>query len=301
MNNPEQDVQDRKRAWMLLTTVEHHPKVTAWLSESDIPVSTPARRNRRGLWAAAAALVLAVCAGFTAYAYSRPHYETGVGEQRDILLPDGSRMTLNTNTIVTVHYSKTRRYLQLKRGEALFIVKQDAARPFEVSAGGTLTRALGTEFNVDLRKSRVTVSVLDGAVQVIAPDAKPATTKPAAQAAGGETNEEPPAFATALAKGQAVAFRRQDKRMQEEQADLKRIDAWRTRRLEFSNTPLPQAVEEFNRYAITRIVIGTPELSSVRVSGVFSIGDTEGFLYSLQEALGVQTHEASGETILMKQ
>jgi transmembrane sensor len=83
-------------------------------------------------------------------------------------------------------------------------------------------------------------------------------------------------------------------------ADLHRIDAWRTRRLDFSDTPLPAAVEEFNRYSNVHVVIGTRELESVRVSGVFSIGDVEGFLFSLREALGVRTLDSPSEVTLIR-
>jgi ferric-dicitrate binding protein FerR (iron transport regulator) len=48
------------------------------------------------------------------------------------------------------------------------------------------------------------------------------------------------------------------------------------------------------------VVIGTFELESVRVSGVFQIGDTDGFLYSLKEALRVQTLESQGEVTLVR-
>jgi ferric-dicitrate binding protein FerR (iron transport regulator) len=59
-------------------------------------------------------------------------------------------------------------------------------------------------------------------------------------------------------------------------------------------------VEEFNRYSTTRVVIGMPDLGSVRVSGVFRIGDADGFLYSLREVLGVETHESANEVVLIR-
>lgn len=165
-------------------------------------------------------------------------------------------------------------------------------RPFDVVAGGTLTRALGTEFNVDLRDAQVTVSVLDGAVRVLSASE---TTTP--EGAGGSAAALP---TTALGKGQALEVHSNQRQVREDKADLKRIEAWRTRRLEFSDTPLATAVDEFNRYSTLRVVIGTPELSAIRVSGVFRIGDPESFLYTLREALGIETHEAVGEVVLMR-
>jgi len=54
-------------------------------------------------------------------------------------------------------------------------------------------------------------------------------------------------IAAALAKGEAVDIRPQGRRVISEKADLERVDAWRNRRLEFTDTPLPAAIEEFNR------------------------------------------------------
>ncbi len=277
-----------QKAWDALATVQGHTQVRQWLAESDARAGS--RRTNWRRWAVAASVALAVGIAATyGYSWFVPRsYETAIGEQRDIVLKDGSLVTLNTDTAIAVRYTDNRRHIELRRGEALFAVKQDRTRPFEVSAGATLTRAIGTEFNIDMRQDKVTVSVIDGAVRVSA----------------GQNGRVSTADLTPIAtlgKGQAVEFPAQLPSLQVARAaDLDRIDAWRTRRLEFSDTPLASAVEEFNRYSTTRVTIGTPGLESVRVSGVFRIGDTEGFLYSLREALGVRTHEGTDEVVLMR-
>jgi transmembrane sensor len=287
------------RAWRALASCEDHPQIDQWLAEADTVVQSHershTRHSRQAAWAVAATLAtLAIgVGGYLTFAPDR--YQTRVGEQRDVTLPDGSRVTLNTNTLLTVHYSKARRYVEVLRGEALFAEKTDSARPFEVEAGGVLTRALGTEFNIDLRGSRVTVSVLEGAVSVTPTTAEAGgSVLPPRDAQSGES-----AAVTTLSKGQAIDFRASGGRMQEHQADLRRIDAWRTRRLEFTDTPLPDAIDEFNRYSSVRVVVGAPELASVRVSGVFRIGDADGFLYGLREALKLETHESPGEVVVI--
>lgn len=273
---------EQERAWALLAAVEDHPRVQEWLARSP---AAPARSHYR--WAAAAVVLLTIGVVCTlAYLQLRPpHYETAIGEQRDVLLPDGSRITLNTDTAVTVHYADSVRRIDLERGEAVFSVKHDTQRPFDVAAGGTLTRALGTEFNVDMRRDRISVSVLEGVVRV--------------SAAGDAGTGEPTAI-PALTQGRTAEMHRGDGRIAETAADLNRIHAWRARRLEFSDTPLPDALAEFNRYSTAHVVIGTPELQSVRVSGVFSIGDTEAFLFSLREALGAQTLGSANEIVLVR-
>jgi transmembrane sensor len=291
-----------QRAWQALGAVESHAQVKQWLADADSMLdakgaSHDSRTYRWGLAAAAAVAALGLALG--GYWHWMPErYQTGLGEQRDVTLPDGSRVTLNTDTSVAVRFTKERRHIELHRGEALFAVKPDAARPFDVEAGGALTRAIGTEFNVDLRGPKVTVSVLEGVVSVVAADVakSDAGVRLSAQSRGrGDVSA-----VNALSKGRAIEFRSEDGRIQEQKADLRRIDAWRTRRLEFTDTPLTEAVEEFNRYSAVRVVIGTPDLAAVRVSGVFRIGDSDGFLYSLREALQLETHESLGEVIVLR-
>jgi transmembrane sensor len=272
---------DRERAWALLAAVEDHPRVQKWLE-------APAVRRTPIYMRWAAAIVVAIGLAFAVvYLQVRPgQYETAVSEQRDVLLADGSRITLNTDTALTVRYTASSRRVDLERGEAIFAVKHDVARPFEVVAGRTVTRALGTEFNVDRRSDRIRVSVIEGVVRVSA----------AAHDGAGKVAPLVPA----LTKGRSAEFQNDDDRIVEAAADLKRIQAWRARRLEFSDTPLPEALEEFNRYSTAHVVIGAEDLNTVRVSGVFRIGDTEGFLFSLREALGVQTLATPEEIVLLR-
>lgn len=281
--NQERPVAAEQRAWELLVVVEDHPQVQKWLHRAQA-----SSRSRIRSLAFAAVLVVGIGVAATAgYLQLRnPHYETAISEQRDVLLGDGSRVTLNTNTALSIRYTDAARQVQLERGEAIFAVKADPARPFEVAAGETVTRALGTEFNVDLRRHAVKVSVLEGVVRVSTPD----------QPVRGASDARP---ALALTKGRAAEFNFHDQRMVEDTADLQRIQAWRARRLEFTDTPLRDALAEFNRYSVTPVVIGTPELESRRLSGVFRIGDVEAFLFSLRETLGVQTLQQADEVIVV--
>jgi transmembrane sensor len=286
------------RAWLLLESVRQNGQIEQWLAESDaMRSSVQVRPAKHRLWRIAASIALIACvSGPLIYRYlGEQHFATGIGEQRDLLLADGSRISMNTDTSLWVRYSKDSRRIELEHGEALFTVKHDQSRPFDVAAGKTLTRAVGTEFNVDLRPSQVTVTVIDGTVRVSAPgeDSPRGPPRPT-QAAQAPSTDVP------VSKGQTVEFRSDGQAMREEKGDIGRIDAWRTRRLEFSDTPLPQAVQEFNRYSTTHLTIGSPELESVHVSGVFRIGDTEGFLYSLREALAIQVQTTKNEAVLMR-
>ena len=68
-------------------------------------------------------------------------YQTAVGEQKGVSLPDGSIMKLNTDSLVSVSFSSRHRNLHLIKGEAMFKVAHDRSRPFIVHAGGGVVRA----------------------------------------------------------------------------------------------------------------------------------------------------------------
>jgi transmembrane sensor len=311
MSKQDEQAQDRQRAWKALGDVEHLPQIQRWLQEADSRYASAGKVSWRSLLAnarvrysqrqvrvaLAACATVAILASVALHLFLAPQrYETGIGEQRDVLLSDGSRLTLNTATALSVRYSIKHREIHLERGEALFTVKHDATRPFDVTSGGIVTRALGTEFNVDVRSSRIVVSVLEVVVRV----AEVEDSSTAAGRAGASADGKAALSVNALARGQAVEFSPGRHSFQQVEADMRRIAAWRTRRLEFSDTPFTQAIEEFNRYSATRMTIGTPELSTVRVSGMFRIGDIDGFLFSLREAMHIEAHASDDEIILVQ-
>ncbi len=92
---------------------------------------------------------------------------TAVGAQRELPLPDGSRVVLNTETEIAVAYTPAERRLELRRGEAHFIVTKDSARPFVVSVDGVAIRAVGTTFNIRRRGDTADVLVTEGRVRVL--------------------------------------------------------------------------------------------------------------------------------------
>lgn len=69
---------------------------------------------------------------------------TAVGEQRDVMLVDGSTLHVNTDTALTVTLGGKERSVQLDKGEVLFDVTYDAARPFDISAGDRRVRVVVT-------------------------------------------------------------------------------------------------------------------------------------------------------------
>jgi transmembrane sensor len=116
--------------------------------------SPPARRRRRWAVAAVAAGVGAMVLGVSWNLYRQKEetrFQTAIGEQAAVALPDGSSFDLNTDSRIWVDYSRRQRVIRLERGEAFFKVAHDTQRPFWVHAGDYWVRAVGTAFNVYLR------------------------------------------------------------------------------------------------------------------------------------------------------
>ena len=272
---------DHARAWALSGAVRNSPRAAT--------VDT-SRRYAVGLAVAAS---LAAVIGTTLLHGPRPFehgYETVVGESKAVSLPDGSRVILNTGSTLQVAFSADRRRLKLLRGEALFEVAHDASRPFEVTASGTVTRAVGTRFSVrTLSATRVALVVTEGRVEFSSrlpvASGKPATVIQAPVSVG----ERAFADSTTLRVTQV------------KRAEIERATGWASGGIAFSDERLADVLLEVNRYSSRRISVGNMRLGDLRVSGYFAIGNVDGFLSALSASAGLtMTTAGNKRTVLSR-
>jgi len=287
----EEEFERRELLWELLGEVQDDPEVLKLSHRSSAPDgrgwSQPHYWLKWGLTAAALS-ALAVGAYWElkapAHSAASPIQETilttGTGEEKQIVLADGSRVVLNTTTRLHERFTSRVRWLDLEQGEAVFLVRHDIHWPFVVVAGKTSTRDVGTEFDVLHLTGRTDVSVLSGRVQVDAPSA-------------AHTRQQ-----IALSAGQAAVYTNSEGLGPVSAADLSRIAAWQRHRVEFHDDTLTSAVSDFNRYITRRIVLGDPSLAGIRVSGVFRCGDTRAFLQALHGTFGIR-NETRGNIIVL--
>ncbi|MGE1135135.1 hypothetical protein ACQJ0E_19775, partial [Bacillus velezensis] len=73
-----------------------------------------------------------------------------------------------------------------------------------------------------------------------------------------------------------------------EPAKIKQRVAWQDGMVEFDGDTLAQAVEEFNRYRPTPLVIGDPAIASLRVGGAFRLDRSQDFVEALESGFGVR-------------
>lgn len=125
------------------------------------------RAWRPGLAAAASVLIGGIFVWTALVPRMLSDYSTGPGEQKHVVLADGSRVLLNTDSAISLDWSVDRRRIVLLKGEAEFNVAKDSRRPFVVAAGNVSVRALGTIFDVYKKTSdAIDVSVSEHTVAV---------------------------------------------------------------------------------------------------------------------------------------
>jgi transmembrane sensor len=231
------------------------------------------RAGRRIAWAAAAAVLLVIGVVTWTYRGRTDLYMTDIGEQRIVTLSDGSVITLNTATELRLHFSPARRAVELVSGQANFEVAKNAARPFIVTAGNRSVRAVGTQFDVFKSADKVTVTLIEGKVAVTPADAPPASTT-------ASSNTKPDEIV--LAAGEQVSYSLKSGPTALKNADIPRVEAWRARKLDFSDTPLAEAIAEANRYSVVQIVLEAPVFKDARISGRFEAGRNDLFAEGLE-------------------
>jgi transmembrane sensor len=210
-----------------------------------------------------------------------PVYRTAVGERSTVTLPDGSVVTLNTDTVLRVAFTDQARGVRLVRGQALFEVAHGKRTPFEVYAGDRVVTATGTVFDVRIQGDAVKVALVEGRVRVRRREpAEPIGPRMEVSMSAGELLEARPA-----------------EPMRIQNVDVARETSWRSGMIVFDETPLREAVAELNRYSRAQLVLEDPTIAEFRVSGGFKTGDIDGFARTVDEILPVDRLSSPDGTI----
>ena len=267
-------------------------------TEGNPDLFAPRRRVRWWPWAASVVLAAAAAVGlsfiYSWHAPAAPAVTSYLQVNERLALPDGSRVELKDGSRIVVQYSDRERRVKLAGGEAQFSVWKDATRPFVVEAGGIEVRAVGTVFNVRLEDRTVAVLVTEGRVKV--------NREPPAATSGGSVAEvmlaagEQTAVPLALDAVQAAPVV-----VPATSEQISQSLAWQTPRLQFWETPLAEAVAEFNRLNRFQIVIGDAELGGRLIGGTFRPDNVEGFVRLLETTLDVRSdRRGDHETVLRR-
>jgi transmembrane sensor len=248
-----------------------------------------------GLAMGAAVVVLAISPGRPSWLDASPipalgsqRIATRIGEIRTLRLSDGSAVILDTDTLLATHFSSSARRLNLVRGRARFDVAHDPGRPFVVTAGGGSVAARGTLFDVSVSPDqRVAVTLIRGVVEV----------QSSSDLALRAADRRPTAR---LAAGQQFAFGRS--------VEAPRIQPaapggalWPSGLLTFESAPLSEAVAQANRYSRRPIVLASPRLGSLKVSGVFKATASQEFAESVAAIFDLHLENGPDDELVLDQ
>lgn len=249
----------------------------------------PAARRLR--WALAAAVTAA--AVLTAWLITRPpEYVTGIGEQRSIVLPDGSSIELNARSRLRVRFSEHERHIDLLEGQGFFSVAKDSTRPFIVLSDDARVRALGTQFDVYRKASGTVVTVIEGQVEATT------TASGTLQLPLGD-GATPANEGVQLAAGeQAVIASHAVSRSPS--TNIAAATAWQKKQVVFDSDTLADVAQEFNRYNFRQIVIEDPEAAKFLVSGVFSSTDVSSLMRFLMEQPELLLEPTDSQIVIRK-
>ncbi|HEX3395238.1 MAG TPA: FecR domain-containing protein [Steroidobacteraceae bacterium] len=262
--------------------------------DASIPIGDwKPRRARRWTWpalsvAASFALFFALVFAFWKTPAETTGFETEIGENRSVTLSDGSIVALGGDTRIEVALSEDVRAIELTRGEALFKVAKDAARPFKVRAGDATIIAVGTEFNVERDSDRAVVSVTEGRVVV-----KPVIgLLPASLLQGFK----PKLRSVRLSAGQQTTA---DRAGIEEPTKMQDpATGWQIGHLAFRLQPLRYVLEDVNRYAHKPIVLETESMGALVITGTVERENIGGWVKSLEHAFDLQATEEADQIVL---
>jgi len=233
-----------------------------------------ARRGALGVIAATLVAFVGLGAYNTTLGPGRPfsgEYQTALGEQKTIGLPDGSKIALNTNSTLVVAYTRGERLLRLEKGEAYFDVAHNKKRPFRVRTANGGVTAVGTAFSVKVEVGKFDVVVTEGRVALNVGGYRNE------RDAGGESDSEllgePPLEVSA---GHAARIDRRVEAVTHVSQDaISRELDWRDGILSFEGETLEEVIAEIGRYTDLRIEIGDESLKHQKIVAYYKIGGVE--------------------------
>lgn len=209
----------------------------------------------------------------------RADYVTVAGQQTGVVLPDGSKMTMNTDSAVAINFHDGHREVTLLQGEAFFDVRHDAMHPFLVTGPFGITKVTGTAFSVRTDRQQDRVILERGHVDVRLRSGD-----------GGHTQLDPGEMVTASYQ-QLSGVKKSDPSI---------ALAWRNGRLVFDAQPFTDVVHELSRYYAGRVFIIKSGLEKSLVSGNFRLDDIESAFRTLSESCGVTITYLPGGTIFFR-
>ncbi|MBN1598094.1 MAG: FecR domain-containing protein [Bacteroidales bacterium] len=207
--------------------------------------------------------------------------KTRFAETKEVVLPDGSKVTLNANSKISYkkNFILEERLISLK-GEAFFEVEKNPDIPFVISVNEAEIKVLGTSFNVRAYKSmdNIEVTVKEGLVSLYE-----------------KKQEQKKVLASA---GEKAEYNRNLKVVKKQLNQNKNYNAWKTRIMIFENDSLSGIVNTIGQVYHKNITIKNPELNSCTLTTTFENKDLNTVLEVLESTLDIVVEQDEDNIII---
>ena len=297
------------RGWRFAKSVAHDPRILELRHETALRLTRKASRQPQWMSLAAAA-TLVFLGGALLYTQrarlidwsdgSRRAgvYHTAVGERLTVTLVDGSRVTLNTDSVLRPAFDAHERRVVLERGQALFEVAKDTVHPLVVETAQRRFVAVGTAFDVRIDGERVQVTMLEGTVRVERRGSGETASLSADASSKAPVRAATRAVVATITAGEQliVLDERQDRILV---AEPDRVTSWRSGQVTFEDSRLADAVAELNRYSPVQIELAEGALGDLRISGAFATGRPTVFVEAMTAYFPVDATNVDDDTVLL--
>lgn len=192
-----------------------------------------------------------------------PHYETPPQERKTVTLPGGITVAMNADSAFAVRQRQPLQ-IELKRGDIYLEVPPDSSGQVEVQMGNIHIQDLGTRFTVQTSAAGGNIAVAEGAVEVTG--------------AGRERR---------LTAGHSLHF--SDGKFLEEQA-IRQADVapWRHGEWLLQKMPVSDMAREITRQTGIRVDLPDSSVSTLTVSGRFSMAQADQMLWAVAQVHGLR-------------
>ncbi|MBL4601160.1 MAG: FecR domain-containing protein [Emcibacteraceae bacterium] len=209
------------------------------------------------------------------------NFSTTSGQIKDVVLADGSVISLAANSKITTSYSSDKREINLLSGQAYFDITKNTERPMTVTIADTVVHVTGTEFNINKNPQEIRISVTEGTVII-----------------GDKSPQKPTGSFVKLSMNDQLVTDLNGHILKKTNFDINEVISWRTGRLVYIDEKLINVIAEVNRYREIPIKIMNAELNDIKISASFNAYKSNQMLEGLALSYPVTINENDHSVII---
>ncbi|MBO9724874.1 MAG: FecR family protein [Novosphingobium sp.] len=273
-----------RAAWSAIRAFDQSLDEAGDLEHAALRQVSRARMKRRSTAAAAVLVAMLVVTGWSAahFTASEDHmvaYQTAKGQVKTVALEDGSNLVIDTDAVVAVEMTRSKRIVELARGQVFVSVAKAPDRPFVIrTVDGTAT-ALGTAYSVRRDDAGTRVMVTESHVRIC-----PSDLPDACRTLGpGEQARITPAGVIGLGR-----------------IDPARASLWTSGWLEVDDRPVDEVLSEIARYRKHPVRFDPGQLRGRNVTGSYPLSEPDRALSGVADAAGLTIRYQPDDTLVIE-